>query len=149
MRRGASAGRVAGGTVLGVKGSQSLQEVSTRELVSRLAGRGSELVRKEVALAKTELRADLRTEIRAASGLGVAGLCLVLTVQLLLVAGVLALQEAGVMTGWQAALAVAAAVLLAGTLAGIFGWRGRVRNPLEATRRTARDGLRWAKEQVR
>ena len=65
-----------------------------------------------------------------ASGLGVAGVCALLTLNMLLVAGVFALAEAGIMRGWVAALLVALVVLLIGTVAGLVGWSRRVREPL-------------------
>ena len=83
-----------------------------------------------------------------ASGLGVAGVCALSVLQLFLLALVLALQEAGFMRGWQAAVVVAAGVLAVGTVAGILGWRRRVRRPLELTRRSVREGLSWVKERV-
>ena len=77
-----------------------------------------------------------------------AGVCALLVVQLLLVAVVLALMESGLLPGWTASLIVAAVVLAVGTAAGFWGWAKRVRAPLDTTRRSVRDGVRWAKEQV-
>lgn len=126
----------------------SLRAASTRELVTGMARMASELARKEVQLAKAELRSNLKTEIRTASGLGVAGVCALLVLQLLLVALVLGLAEAGVLPGWAAALVVAAVVLVVGTVAGLLGWRRRVRQPLAATRRSMQENVRWVKERV-
>ncbi|HET8734068.1 MAG TPA: phage holin family protein [Anaeromyxobacteraceae bacterium] len=126
----------------------SVRGLPTRELVGELARKASELARKEVELARAEVRADLRAEIRAASGLGVAGLCAVFTVQLLLTAVVLALMEAGLVPGWAAALIVAAVVLAIGTAVGLWSWARRVRSPLVTTRRSLQEDLRWAKAQI-
>jgi hypothetical protein len=125
-----------------------LRTMRTRELVTELARKASLLARKEVELAKAELKADVRAEIKAASGLGVAGLCAILTIQLLLVAVVLALMEGGVMPGWAAALLVGAVVLAVGTAVGLWGWAKRVRKPLDTTRRSLQEDVRWAKEQI-
>lgn len=125
-----------------------LRGMRTKDLVSELARKGRLLARKEIELAKAELKEDVRREVRMASGLGVAGLCALLTVQLLLVAVVLALMEAGVLPGWAAALVVAAVVLAIGTGAGLWGWARRVRTPLDATRRSLKEDVRWAKEQM-
>jgi hypothetical protein len=122
--------------------------MKTRELVTELARKASLLARKEVELAKAELKADVRAEIKMASGLGMAGLCGIFTIQLLLVALVLALMEAGVLPGWAAALVVAAVVLAIGTGVGLWGWARRVRRPLDTTRRTLQEDVRWAKEQI-
>jgi uncharacterized membrane protein YqjE len=126
----------------------ALRGMRTRELVTELARKASLLARKEVELAKVELKADIRSEIRAASGLGVAGLCGIFTIQLLLVAVVLALMEGDVLPGWAAALVVAAVVLAVGTVAGLWGWGRRVRKPLDTTRRSLQEDVRWAKEQI-
>jgi hypothetical protein len=122
--------------------------LSTREVVMELARKASQLARKEVALAKSEAREDLKTEIRMASGLGVAGVCALFTVNLLLVAIVFALSEAQVMSGWLASLLVAAVVLAIGTVAGLVAWKRRVRQPLDTTRKSVQDNVRWAKERI-
>ena len=83
-----------------------------------------------------------------AGGLGVAGVCGVMVIQLLLVAAVLALMESGTLPGWEAALIVAALVLAVGTAAGLWGWARRVRKPLQTSRRSVRDAVRWARGQV-
>jgi hypothetical protein len=129
-------------------GRTNLRQLANRDLVAQLAEKASELARAEVALAKAEVRADIRSEIKMASGLGVAGVCAIWTVSLLLVAAVLGIAEAGLLPGWAAALAVAAAVLLVGTIAGLVGWSKRVRTPLEKTRRTLQDNVQWAKERI-
>ncbi|BDG04706.1 phage holin family protein [Anaeromyxobacter oryzae] len=125
-----------------------LRELPTRDLVTEVARKASTLVRKEVELAKAEVRADLRAEIKMASGLGAAGLCAIFTVQLLLTAIVLALMEAEVLPGWAAALIVAAVVLAVGTGIGLWGWAKRVRKPLDTTRRSLQENVRWAKDQI-
>lgn len=125
-----------------------LRALSTRELVVELARKASALARCEVALAKAEVREDLRAEIQMASGLGVAGLCALITLQMLLVALVFALAEAGVVRGWLAALIVAAVVLAIGTVAGLVGWSRRVRSPLDSTRRSVQENVRWVKRRM-
>jgi Putative Actinobacterial Holin-X, holin superfamily III len=125
-----------------------LRGLSTREIVTELARKASLLAHKEVALVKAEAREDLRSEMKMASGLGVAGVCALTVLQLLLLALVLALAEAGVLRGWLAALVVAAVVLAIGSVAGFLGWRRRVREPLDATRRSLSEGVRWVKERT-
>ena len=127
---------------------ERLRRLSTRDLVTELAHKASLLARKELALVKSEAREDLRREIRVARGLGVAGLCAVLTLQLLLVALALALAESGVVRGSLACLLVAAVVLAIGTAAGLVGWARRVRAPLDATRRSVQENVRWVKERL-
>jgi uncharacterized membrane protein YqjE len=125
-----------------------LRRMPLGELVAELAATGRQLVRKELQLARAEARHDLRAEVQMAGGLGVAAVCALLAVQLLLVGVVLALMEGGLLPGWVSALVVAAVVLLVGSAAGLWGWRRRVRTPLETTRRSVRDNVGWAKEQV-
>jgi uncharacterized membrane protein YqjE len=125
-----------------------LREMRTRDLFGELARKVTLLARKEVELARAEVRADFRREVRTAGGLGVAGLCALFTVQLLLVAIVLALMEGGTLPGWAAALVVAAVVLAIGTVAGLWGWARRVRKPLDTTRRSLQEDVRWAREQI-
>lgn len=126
----------------------SVRGIPTGELVSELARKATELARKEIELARAEVRADLRAELRAASGLGVAGLCGILTLQLLLTAVVLALMQAGILPGWAAALIVGAVVLAIGTAVGLWSWARRVRTPLVTTRRSLQEDVRWAKAQI-
>jgi uncharacterized membrane protein YqjE len=104
------------------------------------------LAKKEVELAKAELKADLKNEVAMAKGLGVAGLCAIWTVSMMLVAVAMGLGTA--LPEWAAALIVAAAVLLVGTVAGMVGWGKRVKEPLETTRRTLKEDVQWAKERI-
>jgi uncharacterized membrane protein YqjE len=125
-----------------------LRAVPTKDLFTELARKASALARKEVELAKAEVKADIRSSARMASGLGVAGVCALVALQLLLLALVLALAEAEVMPGWAAALVVAAVVLAVGTVAGLWGWSKRVRKPLDTTRRSVKENVRWARERI-
>lgn len=126
----------------------NLRQLGTRDLMTELARKASELARAEVALAKAEVKSDLRSEIKMASGLGIAGVCALLTIALLLVAAVFGIVEAGWLPGWAAALVVAALVLLVGTIAGLVGWSKRVRTPLHKTRRSLEENVKWAKERI-
>jgi len=123
---------------------RALRSASTRDLLSRLVQDTTELVKKQVQLARSEIERDLRSEIAMAKGIGVAAVCMLLGLNLLLLAIVFALTT--LMPGWAAALLVAAGVLLVGAVAGIVGWEYRVTHPLERTRRTLKEGVEWAKE---
>jgi len=124
----------------------SMQAMTSRELIGHTLESATELAKKEIELAKAELRADLKQEVAMAKGLGVAGLCAIWAVGLMLTSGALALGM--VLPAWAGALIVAAAVLAVGTLAGLVGWGKRVKQPLEATRRTVKEGATWAKERL-
>lgn len=130
------------------RSTAGLRELPLREVVSAVAAKASELARAEVALAKAEVKQDIRSEIRMASGLGIAGVCAILTLALLLVAVVFALAESGTMPGWAASLVVAAVVLAIGTVAGLIGWAKRVKAPLDSTRRSLTESVKWAKERL-
>jgi membrane protein len=124
----------------------SVEGMSNRELLAHILENGALLAKKEFELAKTELRADLKKEVAMAKGLTAAGICALCTLNLLLVAIAMAL--GGVMAEWGAALIIAAAVLLLGTAVGLIGWGKRVKEPLEATRRSLKEDVTWAKERL-
>lgn len=123
-----------------------LAAATTGELVGQLATQTAALVEKQVALAKAEVRADLKNEIKAAEGLGVAGICALAALNMLLVSVAFALSEA--VGGWTAALIVAGAMLAIGAIAGAIGWGKRVKKPFEKTQRTLKEDAQWAKERM-
>ena len=123
-----------------------LESMSNKELLQHITQNAVLLAKKEVELAKAELKADLKKEVAMAKGLGVAGLCAIWTVSMMLVAAAMALGTA--IPEWAAALVVAAGVLLFGTIAGLVGWGKRVKEPLETTRRTIKEDVQWAKERI-
>jgi uncharacterized membrane protein YqjE len=127
---------------------RDLKRLPTRDLVGELARTASQMARKEIELAKEEVRADIRAEIKMASGLGVAGVCALVTLTLLLVAIAFALMESGALSGWLATLILAAVVLAIGTVAGLWGWAKRVRQPLATTRHSMKENVRWAKDRI-
>ena len=124
----------------------SMQNLSNRELIGQVIDSATQLAKKEIELAKSELRSDIKAELTMAKGLGVAGLCALWAVGLMLVACALALGT--IMPEWAAALIVAGVVLAVGTVAGLIGWGKRVKKPLEATRRTLKEDALWAKERL-
>jgi hypothetical protein len=121
-----------------------LEGMSNRELISHVIDTARLLARKEIALAKAELKHDLTTELSMVKGLGIGALCGLCTINMMLVGVALALGH--VMPEWAAALIVAAGVLLIGTVAGLIGWSKRVKIPMESTRRTLKENALWAKE---
>ena len=124
----------------------SVEGMSNRQLVGHVVESATLLAKKEIELAKAELRRDMKSEIAMAKGLGVGAVCALCTINMLLVA--LALALAHVMADWLAALIVAAGVLLVGTVAGLVGWGKRVKSPLESTRRSLKEDALWAKERL-
>ena len=115
-----------------------LSGLSTLQLVKEIALQSGLLVKKQVELAKTELRADVRTEAKVAGGLGVAAICGIVAITLLLVTAAFAAWGAGlIVTGFVAAVAA--------VVAGV-SWKRRVRQPMEASRYELKRGLHFTKE---
>ena len=118
--------------------------LSTLQLVKEIALQSGLLVKKQVELAKTELKADARTEAKVAGGLGIAAICAIITVTLLLVTAAFAL--ALVMPAWGAGLIVSGVVALAaGAIAGL-SWKRRIKKPLQHSRDELRQNVRFARE---
>ena len=82
------------------------------------------LVKKQIALAKTELKSDARTEAKVAGGLGLAAVGAIITLTLLLVTGAFAL-----------------ALVLPGV-----SWSRRIRQPLQRSRDELKQDVRFTKE---
>jgi uncharacterized membrane protein YqjE len=127
-------------------GEPTLATASTGELVGRLAEEGKELVKKEVELAKAELRTEWKDEIRMALGLLVGGVGAFLTLELLLAALVLALAES--MSGGAAALVAAGVAFVIGAVTAFAGWKMRAKTLLGKTRKTLKEDVQWAKQQL-
>jgi hypothetical protein len=118
--------------------------LSTLQLVKEIAMQSGLLVKKQVELAKTEIKADVRAEAKVAGGLGVAAICGIIFVTLLLVTAAFALSL--VMPAWGAGLIVSGFVaVVAGVIAGL-SWRKRIRTPMEASRHELKRGLHFTKE---
>lgn len=119
--------------------------LSTPQLVAGLTSEMRELVRKEVALAKAELRVDLKQEAKTAKWLALAVVMALCFVNMLFVAAALLLAR------WisppLAALAVAGGLLI---LAAVFASLGRASlvKPMETTRRTLNESWAWAKNRI-
>ena len=124
----------------------AVHEISTIALVREITSKTTELVRKEVELAVSEARADLRRElamVKVMAGAAVGGIA---TVTLLLTALAFALPPVLLPWGWL--LIVAGAVGVGSALTAWMGWRLRVSRPLEKTRKTVEEDVSWAKRQV-
>ena len=120
------------------------QRLGTGALMRKIVSQAELLAKKEIELAKTELRADLRSEVRVAQGLGVAAVAALVTVNLLLVTVALALSR--VMPGWAAGLTVTGVMLIVALLFATVSWHRRLRDPMAHTRRTLKDGVKWTRE---
>jgi Flp pilus assembly protein TadB len=124
--------------------SQRVTRMSSLALVREIAAQAGLLVKKQVELARTELKADARTEAKAAGGLGLAAIGAIIAVTLLLVTAALAL--ALVMPAWAAGLIVSGFVLVVVAIVAAVSWNRRVRQPLQHSRNGLRRDVRFAKE---
>lgn len=120
-----------------------LEEASTAELVRGAMNEARELVRLEVALAKEEVKAELKQVQRAAIGFGVALACSLVVLCLLSVALVLALGGTAIV-----ALLVALAFLAVGGLAALIGYGMLPKVPLEMTRNRFENDVNQLKEHI-
>jgi len=123
---------------------ERITRLSTTALVREIASQATLLVKKQVALARTEIKADARTEAKVAGGLGIAAIGAIIFATLLLVTAVLAL--ALVLPAWAAGLIVSGVVAAAVAIVAAMSWRRRVRRPLAHSRDVLRADVRLAKE---
>ncbi|HLK92068.1 MAG TPA: phage holin family protein [Polyangia bacterium] len=128
------------------QGNGQHRRLATGALVREIASGVERLAKKQVELAKTELRADLKKEARVAGGLGVAALAALITVNLLLVTAALALSL--VMPAWGAGLVVSGFTLLVAAIVGLVSWSARLRQPMSRTRQTLKDDVTRMREQL-
>jgi peptidoglycan/LPS O-acetylase OafA/YrhL len=119
---------------------------STRELLREITAKAALLARKEIELARAEIKHDFESEVATVKALAVAAVFAITTLNLLLVAAVFALTP--YFEGWLAALVVAGSALLVAAVVGAIGWSRRVTHPLERTRRSIEEDVKWAKERL-
>ena len=129
--------------VLGPR-DERVARLSTFALVKEIIVQTRLLARKQVELARTELKADARTEAKVAGGLGLAAVGAIITVTLLLVTAAFAL--ALVLPAWAAGLIVSGVVALAAAAVAGVSWRRRIRRPLQHSRQELRANVRLARE---
>jgi hypothetical protein len=127
-------------------GDGSARSLSSRELITEITAKASQLVKKEVDLARAEIRADLKSELAMVKSLGIAAVAALIGLTVLVVAGVLAL--ATIIPGWAAGLIVGGGVLVLAVIVGYVGWTRRVTTPLPMTRQTLKEDMQWVKERI-
>ena len=120
--------------------------IPTAALIREIGAKATLLARKEIDLARVELRKDFESELAMVKGLAVAAVFGITTLTLLFVAGAFALGQ--VVAGWIAALILAGVALVIAAIAGLVGWHKRVTRPLEKTQRTLQEDVRWARERL-
>jgi hypothetical protein len=126
------------------RASGATQEKSLGQLVGEATSELSTLLRKEVELAKAELKQDVGAIGKGAGAFGAAGVVGYLSVFFLSVALMLGLGEA--MPLWAAALVVGGLYLVAAAALGLLGKKsiGRA-NGAPRTIRTLKEDVEWAR----
>ncbi len=120
-----------------------VSNLSLPQVIKEIWTQFSRLMRKEIELAKTELRADIRSEVFMLSGLGIAAVLVLLTISMLLVTLILALSE--ILPGWAAGLIVSGVLLLLSAIVAIISWRKLVKVPLKRTREVLEGDIKFTR----
>jgi hypothetical protein len=123
---------------------ERVARLSTFALLREILVQTRLLAKKQVQLARTELKADARTEAKVAGGLGAAAVGALITVTLLLMTAAFAL--ALVMPAWGAGLIVSGVVALAAAVVAGLSWKRRIKKPLQHSRDELRQNVRFARE---
>lgn len=121
---------------------ESLDDLSTVQLVRRAVEETKQLARTELELAKQDLRAEIHAAKRAAIEFTLAGVCAVLGLMSLIVALVLTVGGVKLALAFGIGLVAAAAVL------GLLGRKALPGQPLAPTRHRLADDLEQLKEHV-
>lgn len=121
---------------------------SLGELFTDLSRDLSNLMQKEVQLAKTEMSENISRTVKNAVLLVVAALFVVFALFALIVAAICGL--ATVMEAWLAALIVAAALLVFAGVLAMIGLKALKKASLapKETVRTLQEDVQWAKQQI-
>ena len=134
----------------GTQDSNSMRDQSTGDLVKALSQQTSELVRKEVDLAKAELTEKGKKAGVGAGMFGAGGLAALFGLACLTAALIAGLSEG--MDTWLAALIVGVIYLAGAGIAALMG-REKIREatPLapEQAVETTKEDVQWAKTQIR
>jgi fatty acid desaturase len=124
-------------------------ERSTIELVRAIAQDSSMLVRKELELARLEIKEAAMARAKGAAAFGAAAFMGMLALIFLAITAAVALDI--VLPKWLAWLIVGGAFLLLAGMAAIFGLRKMKRPSMkpEETVRTVKEDVEWAKAQLK
>jgi len=123
---------------------EEYESLPTGRLLARFLGQITELLKKEIQLARAEVKSTLRSAIAMVVGFLVAGVLMLMGVAFLLTSVVLALAHS--MAPWLAALVVGVVTLGIGAMLAMSAKKKGIPKPFERTQRTLKEDLRWAKE---
>jgi inner membrane protein YhjD len=124
------------------------RELSTPQLVTRMAGGVGTLVKKEAELARQEVTEGIAAKAKGAAAFGGAAVMGLFVLGFLGAAGAVALSL--VVELWAALLIVAGVFLLLALVAALIG-RSAMKKPVspEQAKRTIKEDMEWAKAQLR
>lgn len=125
---------------------QPLKKLSFRELFTEIKNQFSLLLKKEIALARTEITAEVKTEASMAKGVLIATVSGILGGISLLVSLILALSL--VLPGWAAGLIVSVLFLTIALITFSLSWKKRIRSPLVRTKEVINSDIKIVKEKL-
>ncbi|KMQ52506.1 putative integral membrane protein [Chitinispirillum alkaliphilum] len=119
---------------------------STVELFSKIKNQILLLMKKEIALVKAELKADVKKEINTVKGLILSAVLALLAISMLLVTVIILL--GALIPLWLSALIVSVTLLLLAALTGYFSYNKRLKAPLIRTRKTIHTDIAITKGKI-
>lgn len=122
-----------------------MSDVSTRDLIRSLFDDLTELVRKEVALARAEVTIEIRKAIRAGVVAGAAGALLSAGLLLLITAAGLAISSSTGWPTWAGVLILGGAAVILGLVLCVPAWAmvRRIRVVPEQTLESMKENVQW------
>lgn len=123
-----------------------LESASMGELLGQFFRQSSDLLHKEMELAKAEVGDSVKSAVTMTIGFATAAVFGLLGLGLLSAAAVLAL--ATTMAPWGAALLVGVVMLVVAGILAMVARSKRVKHPLKETQRTLKEDVQWAKERM-
>jgi uncharacterized membrane protein YqjE len=125
-----------------------LENTPTTELIGELINGVSDLVDKQIEMAKQEAREDVHQVAGAAKSLGIGAGVLLVSLMCVLIGLFLAIDTLLPRWGWAVALVVGIALGILGALLAMRGVKAVKVSPLASTRETLKEDVEWAKLQV-
>jgi uncharacterized membrane protein YqjE len=120
---------------------EQIENASTTDLVKEAVEDARQLVRIEVALAKDEVRTEIKEVKRSALAFGLAAFAALMALATLLSVVVVA-------AGWVAGLIIGGALMIVGAVVGLTGYKLLPKKPLEATRKRVEKDMNSLKEHI-
>jgi uncharacterized membrane protein YqjE len=123
----------------------SPQSLPVKDVLRQIGTDAKELIEMELSLAKAEARADMKSEIEFGKAVAFSAVCAILGLNALLMSAILAFFPHKASS---AALFVGLFLLLVAAMVAGTYWRQAEKHPLDTTRDSLKESLKWAKQQV-